>query len=512
MVSAPIDPHVEHLYVDALAARSVGDLERAHRLLIEAVEQPQTYASRLWLTLRATYLYAYMRGELASVDSLIEIANDASAAQLRGIEADAQASLAAAYVEHNMAAVIASMAQAISVAAIAPDSAELALPLINIGVSCGILGLSAAARSHFERGMRLNLNNQHAEYLKASLGDALASDALARPLVDPDRLDLLHQAVALCSEALANRTTLGELIAESHCLRTRAVCFIELGRFDEADADLADLRTTMSGLRTDPTFGDVHYIDAAIRWHRNQDPAILDALQLSRPTMTEGRGLPVLVRVMRLRAEVYRKIGAVDTAFATLGSLAQHQLATTRRERDLRSGFLDLTVELLNAQALSLQDPLTGLPNRRALQRDLDAMLQRGGSVVVAAIDLDRFKLVNDNVGYQAGDEVIRQLSGVLLRSLRRNDVVARLGGDEFIVAMPSATAADGQARLEEIRRAVANFDWSTIDAGLSLTASIGAVFGLADDRPLADLWIVDASVALRTAKASGRNNVALSH
>jgi diguanylate cyclase (GGDEF)-like protein len=512
MEAAPIDSHVAPLYREAQDARAVGELERAHQCLVDAADRSHTFASRLWLKLRATYLYAYMRGELASVDALIEIANDASAAQLRGIEADAQASLAAAYVEHNMAAAIASMAQAISVAGIAADSAELALPLINIGVSCGILGLSSAARSHFERGMRLNLNAQHAEYLKASLGDAIASDALARPLADPDRVNLLHQAIALCSDALANRTTLGELISESHCLRTRAVCLIELARFDEAEADLADLRTTMRDLRADPTFGDVHYIDAALRWHHHQDPAVLDALVLSRPTMSEGRGLPVLVRVMRIRAEVYRKIGAIDTAFATLERLAQHQLATTRRERDLRSGFLDLTVELLNAQALSLQDPLTGLPNRRALQRDLDAMLQRGGSVVVAAIDLDRFKQINDNVGYQAGDEVIRHLSGVLLRALRRDEVVARLGGDEFIVAMPCASADEGHARLEQIRLAVAEFDWSTIEVGLHLTASIGAVFGLADDRPLADLWIVDASVALRSAKINGRNNVALSH
>ena len=95
-------------------------------------------------------------------------------------------------------------------------------------------------------------------------------------------------------------------------------------------------------------------------------------------------------------------------------------------------------------QRQALNDPLTGLPNRRYLLRHLADVLARQRSsdeaIAVLFLDLDGFKLVNDTMGHAAGDEVLRVIAGRLTEALRRDDIVARLGGDEFVVVCRSVT------------------------------------------------------------------------
>ncbi len=109
--------------------------------------------------------------------------------------------------------------------------------------------------------------------------------------------------------------------------------------------------------------------------------------------------------------------------------------------------YRDITERALHQEQLTRQafhDPLTGLPNRaRLMERLRSALGQRGSSVGLLFLDLDRFKEVNDTLGHDAGDELLRQVGTRFAACLRDGDTLARLGGDEFIVMLPRATEDD---------------------------------------------------------------------
>lgn len=105
-----------------------------------------------------------------------------------------------------------------------------------------------------------------------------------------------------------------------------------------------------------------------------------------------------------------------------------------------------------NLHALSLTDPLTGLPNRRRLQIHLDhevAAARRGRPMAIAVFDIDRFKHYNDTFGHIAGDEILKAVGSVLLSENRAMNVVARYGGDEFVSVL-SETGIDGVRHFVE--------------------------------------------------------------
>ncbi len=106
--------------------------------------------------------------------------------------------------------------------------------------------------------------------------------------------------------------------------------------------------------------------------------------------------------------------------------------------------------------ASALLDPLTGLPNRRAMMQELPRMLARaqrdGSALVVAFIDLDGFKKINDTHGHGAGDELLESVGKRIASGRRKGDFVARIGGDEFVVLAPVPT--DGAGHVAELLRA----------------------------------------------------------
>lgn len=168
------------------------------------------------------------------------------------------------------------------------------------------------------------------------------------------------------------------------------------------------------------------------------------------------------------------------------------------------------TVALELARA-SITDPLTGLPNRAALDQRLavlTAAANRGPvAVSVVMVDLDNFKSVNDRFGHATGDAVLARLGGLLTQGTRAGDLVARYGGEEFAMLLDGMGTDQAATFAERLRTLVEGHLWSQLHAGLSVTVSIGVAGDVASRAPRA--LVVAADEALYRAKAEGRNRLA---
>ena len=175
------------------------------------------------------------------------------------------------------------------------------------------------------------------------------------------------------------------------------------------------------------------------------------------------------------------------------------------------ASFAELVaVALGNAEAwtelsrLATHDGITGLPNHRSfyehLAREIAKAYRHERPLALAMLDVDRFKLINDNFGHPAGDEVLAELAGRMRESARGEDVLARIGGEEFALLMPDTTAEDAASVAERVRQAVASSPFSVCGA---VTVSVGvSCLGEAVGGDLVSC----ADQALYEAKRSGRN------
>ncbi|MET0028602.1 MAG: GGDEF domain-containing protein [Candidatus Thiodiazotropha sp.] len=155
-------------------------------------------------------------------------------------------------------------------------------------------------------------------------------------------------------------------------------------------------------------------------------------------------------------------------------------------------------------------DPLTGIHNRRGLdvllQKQLSLYTRKGVPCSLAMIDIDHFKLINDDCGHATGDRILQQLVRELQQTLRDTDNLVRYGGEEFLLVM-SATALPDALRLSErIRAEIEKVRWEVLPAGQVITISIGLTEFCEGDSVEDALSRSDA--ALYQAKRSGRNRV----
>jgi diguanylate cyclase (GGDEF)-like protein len=162
----------------------------------------------------------------------------------------------------------------------------------------------------------------------------------------------------------------------------------------------------------------------------------------------------------------------------------------------------------------SIRDSLTGLYNRRyfqeSLEREIRRVKRKGGSLAVMMIDLDRFKLFNDNFGHEAGDTLLRAFADLLRRRVRGEDIPCRYGGEEFALILPEATLEATCARARELCQAVKELQpvYQDIHLG-SVTASVGvAVYP--EHGPSAEDIVRAADNALYHSKACGRDRVSV--
>ena len=157
----------------------------------------------------------------------------------------------------------------------------------------------------------------------------------------------------------------------------------------------------------------------------------------------------------------------------------------------------------------ALEDPLTGLGNRRSAERRLGAMRLGVEPLSLAVVDIDRFKAVNDDASHTHGDAVLRRVADLLREHSRTGDEVYRWAGDEFLVLLPTATEAQAVVVMERLRSAVAAADWTDLQVREPVTVSIGVATAPAGDSDSGWRALFDtADLHLFSAKRGGRNRV----
>ncbi|HEY0666421.1 MAG TPA: GGDEF domain-containing protein [Gallionella sp.] len=167
-----------------------------------------------------------------------------------------------------------------------------------------------------------------------------------------------------------------------------------------------------------------------------------------------------------------------------------------------------ITIQQRKLEALAVTDPLTGLANRLTLHSTLEQAIQQSCRshvpLTLLTLDLDHFKSINDTLGHESGDLVLRVVGELLRKRIRRADQVFRIGGEEFIALLYDTDMPNGRRLAEELREAVETL---RLLPERSITVSIG-IATLRPDESWME-WMKRSDANLYRAKSEGRNRVA---
>jgi diguanylate cyclase (GGDEF)-like protein len=180
-----------------------------------------------------------------------------------------------------------------------------------------------------------------------------------------------------------------------------------------------------------------------------------------------GYRIPVSTRVVAVHGRGGKVAGAVET-FRLVGEPEYWR------------------VRLAELEQLAFVDAVTGVPNRRFAETQLDRLLTDLDSapLTISMLDIDRFKATNDKYGHEAGDRVLRAVGQTLVNCIRATDLLGRWGGDEFLLLLPRTGAEKAKQILERARVLIAHAAALAEQASIRVTVSVGAaVFTRGDER-----------------------------
>jgi diguanylate cyclase (GGDEF)-like protein len=333
-----------------------------------------------------------------------------------------------------------------------------ALTLSNLGRYLGVSGSERAAFTLLDHARALALENDHRALVLACDGNR--AELLVREQRHDEAIPLLNDILIGAQELYAN-----SMVQDTH---------LQLYLAHKARGDLAE----------------------ALTHHEAYHALTKEQLEQRNDAQS---------RLMMNRLELDQAL------FGAERSRMQAELQRVRAEQ------MAAEAERLQAQARELgryvlADPLTGLGNRRQVERELPRLLSHsersGEPLALAMLDLDHFKQVNDRFGHAVGDAVLMAAADLFRARVRGGDLIARMGGEEFLIVFAHASLEWAREACERLRLAVQGHDWEQVAPGLQVTLSIGLCLASAQ-RDGAQL-LEQADLALYRAKNEGRNRVAV--
>jgi two-component system, cell cycle response regulator len=232
-------------------------------------------------------------------------------------------------------------------------------------------------------------------------------------------------------------------------------------------------------------------------------------------SLERSRHLPIIMLVRQ--GEEARLLRGLDMGVNdyVMRPIDRYELLARVRTQIRRKRHTDgLRERLDESVGFAVTDTLTGLHNRRYLERHLQTLLEQakitGRPLSIMLADIDHFKAVNDTRGHGAGDEVLRQFADRLRANSRSSDLTCRLGGEEFVIVMPETNLDLAQRIAERMRVLIASQPFAAgTGTPLNVTASMGLAAADHAAEPFAAL-LQRADSALYAAKRCGRNRVAV--
>jgi diguanylate cyclase (GGDEF)-like protein len=325
----------------------------------------------------------------------------------------------------------------------------------------------------------------------------------------------------------------------------RAAAQLKLGQLYSATGNLSQARHHLeASLRPLPSGESMPWRDEALlalgqlQLRLGELAEATDSLTQALALAEQNQVVSMLLEIHRALAESYERLSNLVAALAHLKAFARYQerLLKEKADRALRAALVAFEVDRVKQEQahyqrrnselvalrcqleeqnarlkeLALSDPLTGLRNRRYLEDHLDEVLasaeRYGRELSVVLIDIDSFKLINDNHSHTLGDAVLIAMARLLAGQLRQADVVVRYGGEEFVIVLPETPLTQALIAAEKLRQAVEGYPWQTLAADLTVTISCG----LASHQPglTRNELLRLADQELYRAKRSGRNRV----
>lgn len=239
---------------------------------------------------------------------------------------------------------------------------------------------------------------------------------------------------------------------------------------------------------------------------RADDLRMIDAIKRDPDLFSVG----VVVRARRLDVDEALDGLARGAHGMLVDPVADAELVATVRSA-ARTGVLqeELRNRAVALERLAFTDALSNIPNRRFLDRQLEALVsgarRHGRPLGVALVDIDRFKRINDTHGHAIGDSVIAEVARRLGARVRAEDYLGRFGGEEFLVLLPEADSEAASSVAEALRAEVCSRPIDTDDGPIHVTVSVG--WAVWDDEP-GHALVGRADGALYEAKEAGRNRV----